>query len=250
MINVETDNPVYSNADGKAFKKLKDMLPKGKTDAQKATAKGERAIKKGERDVKQSGRKADREVKKADRKAKRAKKNGSPLTKLKEKFLKKIKEIKTNREGKKVKTQPDGTETVVAPKNIVVTPQGEYDKVEIGRALNVPPEQVTSALIAQRSVATAPTTTAIASATIIPASPSADLAIVVQPSLVENDSAGMPYLSVDLQSVDEPLMDVAKEESGKRKLSKTEKIVLWAGVGLVVIIVGYLGYKKFTSKKK
>lgn len=236
MLQVQTDRPVYSNAKGDGLAKLKGMLPKGKTDAEKATAKTTRESNKKERVDKRATNKANR----------KAKRNSSPLTKIGGKFVKKIKKI-VNFKGKKIKTNPDGSTTEVAAKNVVVTPQGEYDKVEVARALNVTPEQVTPELILKTSVATQVSNTGIANPTIVSANPSADLAIVVPAELMETGTDGNPYLSVDLQEADKPDEDVAKEEQAKQPLVKWEKIMLVSGITLAAIVIGIIAYKKMSK---
>ena len=212
MMEIETDRPVYSNI-------------KGKNSADKSLKKDERA------------------TRKAERKAKKAKKNSSPLTRIGNKFVKKIKKLTTIK-GKKVKTNPDGSTTEVAPSNVVVTPQGEYDKVEVARALNVEPSQVTPELILKTSVATQVSNTGIANPTIVTATPNSDLAIVIPAELLETGIDGNPYLAVDLQDADLPMADVAQEEAAKQPLVKWEKIMLISGITLAVIVIGVIAYKR------
>lgn len=249
MLQVQTDRPVYSNAKGDGLSKLKGKF-KGKTDAEKATAKTTRESDKKVRVDNRTKNKTDRVDKratnKANRRLKRFKKNGTPLTKIGAFFHKKIRKLFV-KDGKKVKTNADGTTTEVAAKNVVVTPQGEFDKVEVARALNVTPEQVTPELIAKSSVATQPTTTPVASEVIVPVTASADLAIKVPEALTEVAIDGNPYLSVDLQEVDEEEKDVAKEEQAKQPLVKWEKIMLVSGITLAAIVIGVIAYKRLSK---
>ena len=210
MITVETINPIYSNADGKKtlFQKFKEK-------------KDERATKTSviERKKARADRKSNRKAKRNARKLERAK------TPQGDRFLFKL--IALVKKGDKAeKTNPDGTKQEIPAKDILSTPQGDFDKKEVSKATGIPEEQITPLVFKKASVIT----------------PSGEVKVIVPDSNVATDNQGVPYIADDLQLENEQTKDVAKEEVDSRKpLKKYEKIILYGGIALVVIIA----YKKF-----
>ena len=214
MITVETINPIYSNADGKKtlFQKFKEK-------------KDERATKTSviERKKARADRKSNRKAKRNARKLERAK------TPQGDRFLFKL--IALVKKGDKAeKTNPDGTKQEIPAKDILSTPQGDFDKKEVSKATGIPEEQITPLVFKKASVIT----------------PSGEVKVIVPDSNVATDNQGVPYIADDLQLENEQTKDVAKEEVDSRKpLKKYEKIILYGGIALVVIIGGIIAYKKF-----
>lgn len=225
MIQVETDRPVYSNATGNLKERAKKILS---SDPEK----------KSSRVAKRDERKTTRVAKREERKARRiAKRNATKLKKVNtpkgSKFTFKLKKL--NKQGtKRTKKHANGTVVVIKESDVVTTPQGDFDKIEVAKALNVTPEQVTPELVKQNQVVEA----------------SGDVSIIVPDNNVATDDAGDPYLAEDLQDANETLKDVADEENSKRKMTKTEKILLFGGIGVTVLILGVVLYRKFSNKGK
>lgn len=233
MITVETINPVYSNAEGDKTKKtLKDRLAESKANYQKNKPERENIQnqKESERKKNRQERMDNRSIRRSARKKKRnARKLERINTPQGEKFLFKLIPLKKN--GTKAeKTNPDGTKQEIPAKDIVSTPQGDFDKKEVAKASGLPEEQITPLTLKKVSVI----------------APTGEVKIAVPTALVGQDNNGDSYLNVELQDENEKEKDVVKEEMDSRNpLKKYEKIILWGGIALVVIIGGIIAYKKF-----
>jgi hypothetical protein len=226
MITVETINPVYSNAEGDKTKKtLKDRFSDRKKEFD--SNQSDRIANRGKN---RTDRKLNREIKRTARKKKR---NARKLEKINtpqgEKFLFKLIPLKKNGTQAE-KTNPDGTKQEIPAKDIVSTPQGDFDKKEVAKASGLPEEQITPLTFKKVSVL----------------APTGEVKIAVPTALVGQDNNGDSYLNVELQDENEKEKDVVKEEMDSRNpLKKYEKIILWGGIALVVIIGGIIAYKKF-----
>jgi hypothetical protein len=215
MIQVETDAPVFSNAIGD---KIKSKV--------KSTFKSDPA--------KKESRVAKREERRSKRKAKR---NATKLRRLNtpkgSKFTFKLKKV--NKQGtKRTKRNNNGTIVVLNESDIVSTPKGDFDKIEVAKALNVAPEKVTPELVAQNQVVEA----------------NGDVSIIVPDTIVGQDNQGDSYLAEDLQDENSPPEDVVKDDEKKRGLSTTEKVLLFGGIGVAVLTIGIILYRKFSNKGK
>jgi hypothetical protein len=214
MITIETINPIYSNAEGKKtlFQKFKEKKDERATKTSVIERKKNRADRKSARKKKRNARKLER-----------------INTPQGEKFLFKL--IPLLKKGKKAeKTNPDGTKQEIPEKDIISTPQGDFDKKEVSKASGVPEEQITPLVFKKVSVI----------------APTGEVKIPVPTTLVGQDNNGDPYLNIELQDENEQEKDVVKEEMDSRKpLKKYEKIILYGGIALVVIIGGIIAYKKF-----
>jgi hypothetical protein len=225
MITVETTNPVYSSATGD--KKKKTISERFKSATESVKNFGEN---KEDRKANRLNRKTDRTEKREKRKKKRnARKLEKQKTPQGDKFLFKL--IPLKKKGSDAeKTNPDGTKQSIPAKDIVSTPQGDFDKKEVAKATGIPEEQITPLTLKKVSVI----------------EPTGEVKVIVPTSLVGQDGGGDSYLNSDLQFENEEEKDVAKEEADARKpLKKYEKIILWGGIGLVVLIAGIIAYKKF-----
>jgi hypothetical protein len=215
MIQVETDAPVFSNANGDKIKS------KVKSTFKSDPAKKESIV-------------AKREERRSKRKAKR---NATKLRRLNtpkgSKFTFKLKKV--NKQGtKRTKRNNNGTIVVLNESDIVSTPKGDFDKIEVAKALNVAPEKVTPELVAQNQVVEA----------------NGDVSIIVPDTIVGQDSQGDTYLAEDLQDENTPPEDVVKDDEKKRGLSTTEKVLLFGGIGVAVLTIGIILYRKFSNKGK
>lgn len=278
-MNVITNAPIYSSADGNVMTDLQNEL-KGKTpeqikalkDAEKQRIKQERltdrAKLKAERDARLKQQKEQRQQRRADRKAKR---NAKKLLRLrgkegKEKIYYPLTRLRRNKNNQLVKVYPDGKETIVKPENVVtttttnITPQGpktvtvELDKNEVAQALNVAPSQVTPELL-QVKKAEIPTNQAPVQANETKTSQFENvLAVEVTPENVVTDAQGNDVLATETQDVQSKEIDVVDENKTKndeqpKGLSLTTKIVIGVvSVGLLSV-VGYMIYRTAQSKK-
>ena len=276
MITIKTKRPILSeptsnccgmsNADGDkgSLKDLiamgKDYLSDQKADRQesrgdavtsiladrtttKNTKRDNRAIKRSARQESRSKRKEARFQRRMDRKAKRNSKRLVLInTQGGEKYFFPLQRIRLGK-----KKYKDGSEGVVAPKDqvTVTTPKGEtaiVDKNEVAKAMGVDPSTVTQSDV-QKAVTIIPqpiVTQQGVSEQVVQQPNEPVIAINVPETNLQTAGDGELYLEKDLQDTKEVTKDVKDEEKG---LSKTQKIVLWSGVGVATLIVGYLIYK-------
>jgi hypothetical protein len=238
MIQVETERPVYSNASGKLKEKIKSISGNIKEKRGERKELRKSSVNRQERIAKRDSRKStrieNRAIRKANRKAKRnARKLERKNTPKGEKFTFKLSKI-FKKDKKSEKKNQDGSVSVVPEKSIVTTPTGSYDKIEVSKATGVTPEQVTPEFIAKNSVTT----------------PSGEVSVIVPDSLVGQDSQGDTYLAEDLQDENEKQKDVNDDDNKKRGLSTTQKVLLFGGIGVAVIVVGVILYRKLSNKGK
>jgi|688.fasta_scaffold356853_1 hypothetical protein len=146
------------------------------------------------------------------------------------------------------KTFEDGTTLVIPAQDVIVNTAGVFDKSDIARALGVPKESLTPAMIEKYLVYVVPTTSGATTTTETDKSATADVSIVIDPTKVVSTPEG-DFLATDVQDPNAPVIDVAQEQKAEQKpLVKWEKYLLWGGIGIGVLIIGYIIYKK-TSKK-
>lgn len=240
MITVETNSPVFSNATGKQKKVSSN------------TNKTARAIK--------------REARRSDRKAKR---NAPKLKRVRRKsgktsFVMKL--IKLVPVGKQKfsgvdstitaiaspvteykKTFADGTSITIPASDVIVHTSGVFDKSDIARAFGVDKATLTPEMIDKYLVYIAPAPVNSDTATETQKSPTSDVAIEVPADKVTETPEGT-FLTTDTQDQNEPPKDVAQEQKAEQQpLKKYEKVILWGGVALVVIIAGVIIYRKMSK---
>jgi hypothetical protein len=95
-----------------------------------------------------------------------------------------------------------------------------------------------------------PTPTNATTTTETDKSATADVSIVIDPTKVVVTPEG-EFLKTDVQDPNAPIVNVAdeqKKEKEKEGLAKWEKYLLWGGIGVGVLIIGYIIYKKTTNK--
>lgn len=220
--------------------------------------KTEKEVLKAKRESGELSRKEYRQSLRTSRKAKlnatklqllkRFSKDGKPL------FIYRLKKV-FKEGGKHKKKMPDGTIVDVAPQNVIETPQGTYDASEIAKVMgsSVAQVQANPQSIAQQLV---PVETSTKTADeVVPQpqpTPTTEPAIVVPASNITQTPEGY-YATPETQTPDEAPIDVKEDEGkaqGKKPLSKTEKILLWGGIGLVVAIIGFVVVRKVMSRGK
>jgi len=247
MLQVETTAPVYSNF-GKKKVNPSSVIPSGTPTKQET------------RQLDRQNRRTDRKAKRNAPKLKRVKrKNGSSalvmkLIKLvpvrKQKFsgadavLTAI--IPTSTEY--TKTFEDGTTIIIPASDVIVNTAGVFDKSDIARAFGVTKETLTPEMIDKYLVYLVPTPSNATTTTETDKSPTADVSIVIDPTKVVVTPEG-EFLKTDVQDPNAPVVNVADEQKAEQKpLVKWEKYLLWGGIGVGVLIIGYIIYKKTTNK--
>lgn len=245
MINVETSAPVYSNF-GK--KKANPTLVTGTP-------------------TKQDTRQLNRQTRQLNRKAKR---NAPKLKRVKRKngtsamVMKLIKLIPVKKQKfsgvdavltaviptstEYTKTFEDGTTIIIPATDVIVNTAGVFDKSDIARAFGVTKETLTPEMIDKYLVYLVPTPTNATTTTETDKSATADVSIVIDPTKVVTTPDG-EFLATDVQDPNAPVVDVAQEQKAEQKpLVKWEKYLLWGGIGVGVLIIGYIIYKKSSKK--
>jgi len=145
------------------------------------------------------------------------------------------------------KTFPDGTTIVIPASDVINHSSGVFDKNDIAKALGVAKETLTPDMIEKYLVYIAPAPTNSDSANETPKSATSDVAIEVPADKVTETPDGS-FLTTDTQDPNEPTKDVAVEQKQEQApLKKYEKIILWGGVALVVIIAGVIIYRKMSK---
>lgn len=256
MINVETTNPVYSSADGKINRKRKTPVGNG-LNLKVASPDG----KGGFRDAtKRETRKFNRKAKRNAPKLKRVKrKNGA--TALVMKLIKLMPKQKKQKfsgvdavltavvpvSTEYTKTFEDGTTITIPATDVIVNTAGVFDKSDIARAFGVTKETLTPEMIDKYLVYLVPTPTNATTTTETDKSATADVSIVIDPNKVVETPEGT-FLATDTQDETETEKDVAVEQKKEQApLKKYEKIILWGGIGLVVLIAGVIIYRKMSK---
>jgi len=236
MIDIETSAPVYSDATGQ---------PKKVSGVSSKTAKT----------LKREARKSSRKAKRNARKLKRVKlRNGKTAIVY---VLSRLRPVKKSGADESltmeyVKTYPDGTTGVVKAEDVVKTTDGKfYDKNEVAKAFGVEKTAVTQQMIDRYVIPVAPTTDATTTTTEVPKSENSDGAVVVPDEKVVTDENGNQFLADDTKAEGDLLAsDDVKEDDKKAQggMSKTQKYILWGGIGLVAIIIGVVVYRKMSKK--
>lgn len=235
MIDVETNAPVYSNAGGK---KTREDRKQGRVQA---------------RSTRQSNRKAKRNA----RKLKRVKlRNGKSVSVY---VLSRLKAVRKSGADESlsvqyVRTYPDQTTAVIKAEDVVKTTDGKfYDKNEIAKAFGVEKTAVTQQMIDRYIIPVAPTSENTTTTNEVPKSETSDNAVVIDDTKIVTDENGNQFLKDDTKSEGDGGSDDVKDDDKKKAeegLSKTQKIILWGGIGLVVVIIGVVVYRKMSSKGK
>jgi len=242
MISVETSNPVISNFRGDR-KKRKSTTP----------SKG---------DVRRSDRRSNRRAKRNAPKLKRVRRKSGKTS-----FVMKL--IKLAPAGKQkfsgtngltplipisipteyTKTFADGITIIIQAVDVIVHASGVFDKNDIAKALGIAKETLTQEMIDKFLVYIAPVSVDSNVATETNRSASSDVAIEVPATNVVETLNGT-FLATDTQPDDEPPKDVAVEDSLKQNpLKKNEKLILWGGVALVVLIIGVIIFRKMKKSQ-
>jgi hypothetical protein len=256
----DMNNDEFSFASGK----VKDYFAKQKKDkkpfreeyvtdvlANRETEKTERrtrlAQRREARQLARSERKEARFQRNANRKAKRNSKKLVLIKKQgKERYFFPISRIRLGK-----KKYKDGSESTI-PQNEqvnITAPNGEnivVNKREIARALGVPTSKLTPLEI-QRAITVIPQSVAVQQGVNTEVNQNVNepvIAVNVPDNNVETAGDGELYLTDDLQNTEDELIDVAAEERG---LTKNQKIVLWTGLGLATLLLGYVVYKSVTK---
>ena len=179
---------------------------------------------------------------------KRFSKDGKPL------FIYRLKKV-IKEGGKHKKKMPDGTMVDVAPQNVIETPQGTFDATEIAKAMGTTADQVKAnqqTIVSQMVPVETSTKNAEQVEPQPQPTPTTEPAVIVPASNVTETPQGY-FATPETQLPTEPAKDVKDEDvkaQGKVPLSKTEKILLWGGIGVVVAIIGFVVIRKVISKGK
>lgn len=203
-----------------------------------------RAIKRTERQSTRALRIEARHTRRTNRKANR---NAKKLTLIKtsrgDKFFFPLSRVRLGK-----KKYKDGTEVQVKPEDQikVVDQQTKevvtLDKKEIANALDKPVAEVTNSdaqqMIQKLNLEISELKRLQAETGDKPTE--TPYGLLVDDSKVEVVEDGDAYLKNQTQDKDKTTEDVKEKEKG---LSKTQKIVLWSGVGVATLLVGYLIYK-------
>ena len=229
MIDVETTAPVYSNAGGK----------------DKRTSRQEA----------RTTRKTNRKSKRNARKLKRVKmRNGKSAMIY---VLSRLRAVKKSGADESlsvqyIKTYPDNTTGVIAKEDVVTTADGKfYDKNEIAKAFGVEKTAVTQQMIDRFIVPVAVTTDGTETKEVDKTDKSADAGVIIPEEKVVLDADGNPYVAEDLKNEDGTGSDDVKVDDKKAQsgMTKTQKIILGVGIGLVVLTIVYVVYRKMSTKK-
>jgi hypothetical protein len=146
------------------------------------------------------------------------------------------------------KTFEDGTTIVIPASDVIVNSAGVFDKSDIARAFGVTKESLTPEMIDKYLVYIVPTSSGATTTTETDKSATADVSIVIDPTKVVTTADG-EFLKTDVQDPNAPVVNVADEQKAEQKpLVKWEKYLLWGGIGVGVLIIGYIIYKKTTNK--
>lgn len=147
------------------------------------------------------------------------------------------------------KTFQDGSTITIPASDVIVNSSGVFDKSDIAKAMGVTKEQVTPAIVDKALVYIAPVSATSDVATETQKSATSDVAIEIPTDKVVETPEGT-FLSTDTQSETEPIQDIAIEQKQEQApLKKYEKIILWGGVAVVVLIIGVVAYRKFSKGK-
>jgi hypothetical protein len=262
-----SDSFEMSNADGEKGS-LKDLIAMGKDymSDQKADRKdsrgdavknilNDRAVSKINRRDNRADRRTERqsaralriEARHTRRTTRKANRNAKKLTLIKtsrgDKFFFPLSRVRLGK-----KKYKDGTEVQVKPEEQVKVFDQQtkeeviLDKKEIANALDKPVAEVTNTdaqqMIQKLNLEISELKRLQAETGDKPTE--TPYGLMVDDSKVEVVEDGEAYLKNQTQDKDKTTEDVKDKEKG---LSKTQKIVLWSGVGVATLLVGYLIYK-------
>jgi len=248
MITVETINPVFSNADGKALSRKKNS----KSGLKKALNSG---IKQTKKEIRVSKRKAKRNAPKLKRVRRKSGKTSFVM-----KLIKLVPIRKQNFSGvdstitaiaspvtEYEKKFADGTTIKIPATDVIVHTSGIFDKSDIARAFGVSKETLTPEMIDKYLVYIAPAPDNSDTATETNKSASSDVGIEIPENMVTETPDGS-FLTTDTQDPSEPTKDVAVEQKQEQApLKKYEKVILWGGIAVVSLIVGVIIYRKMSK---
>ena len=288
-MNVITSRPMYYSAEGplptagvpKTDRENKQLFKgrfakSGDDKAKKQLFKGrfakseeDKAKKSKEREGNKATRVSDRKEAKAERvvnrEKRKAKRNAKKVLRLKDKtgrerILFPLTRLRKNKDGKSVKANPDGSETIVKPENVVTvstienTPTGpvkktiEVDKVEVAEVLKVPIETVTPALIEQKKVEVPAGQAPVQAQETKVTGNENVMTVEIKESDIVADLNGVEYVSTQTQNEEEADVDVTDEkDKGKKGMSTTTKVIIVVGTVTVIALVVFAIYK---SRKK
>lgn len=246
MITVEsTANPVYSDASGRSRRKPTTDKKQERQDA-RSTRRANRKAKRLKRVKLRSGKTANVYV----------------LTKLSPKktgfdgefsYADDVSVLSQSQDF--VKTNPDGTTTIIKKEDVVKSSTGAfYDKNEVAKVYGVDKATVTQPMIDRITVAVAPTgenpnTTEQQKTT------ESDLAIVVEDKNITLDANGQPVLKVDAveggdNMTEEQKAKLAQEQADADKKKRMRKIIIWGGVAVVAVVIGVVVFRKMRQSGK
>jgi hypothetical protein len=250
MISVETINPVYSSAEGRIkTKKIRSgSSPLGKTleDTKKRQAK----------DLRIANRKAKRNAPKLKRIRRKNGRNAFVMRLIKLVPIQKTQKFSGGDSTITAIASPvteyekkfaDGTTIKIPATDVIVNTAGVFDKNDIARAFGISKEALTQQMIDNYLVYIAPASANSDTATETTKSASSDVAIEVPDDKLVTTEEGT-FLATDTQGQDETLKDVAQEQKAEQQpLKKYEKVILWGGIALVVVIAGVIIYRKMNK---
>jgi hypothetical protein len=242
MISVETINPVYSSAEGK----VKSGGKKAKVSTTELT----------KREMRVSQRKAKRNAPKLKRIRRKNGRNAFVMRLIKLVPIQKTQKFSGGDSTITAIASPvteyekkfaDGTTIKIPATDVIVNTAGVFDKNDIARAFGVTKEALTQQMIDNYLVYIVPAPANSDTATETNKSASSDVAIEVpEDKLVTTDEG--TFLATDTQGKDETPKDVAEEQKAEQQpLKKYEKVILWGGIALVVIIAGVIIYRKMNK---
>jgi hypothetical protein len=229
MIDVETTAPVYSNAGGKERRQTRQET--------------------------RTTRRTNRKTKRNAKKLKRVKmRNGKSAMIY---VLSRLRAVKKSGADESlsvqyIKTYPDNTTGVIAKEDVVTTADGKfYDKNEIAKAFGVEKTAVTQQMIDRFIVPVAVTTDGTETKEVDKTDKSADGGVIIPEEKVILGEDGNPYVAEDLKNEDGTGSDDVKVDDKKAQsgMTKTQKIILGVGIGLVVLTIVYVVYRKMSTKK-
>jgi hypothetical protein len=172
------------------------------------------------------------------RATKRASRNAKKLLKLKDKTGKEKVMYPLTRLKRKnnqfVKSNPDGTETIVPKENVIETPKGEvYDKMEIQKVTSIPLQNLTP-LVVESSITYVPSAQAPEQAQQTFTPPSENIPFVgVDQSKIGTDGNGDAFMNSDLEFSNKP-----SEQEETPESTKPNRTWLYVGLGAGVLVIG------------
>jgi hypothetical protein len=251
MISVETTNPVYSNANG--VPKATKVRAGSRKDPRKAISEKQQA-----RDLKKANRKAKRNAPKLKKVRRKSGKTSFVMKLIKLVPIQKMQKFSggdstitavASPVTEYKKTFADGTSITIPASDVIVNTAGVFDKGDIARAFGVSKESLTPQMIDNYLVYIAPAPANSDVATETQKSATSDVAIEIPNDKVVETPDGT-FLATDTQEDSEPTKDIAVEQKQEQApLKKYEKVILWGGIGVIVLIIGVVAYRNFSKAK-